>query len=60
VTREVEIHGERVKLYEVRGYSDGWCSDPELTQRIERRRRDLLRILRAAAKDMAANVDIDH
>ncbi|MFQ5850416.1 MAG: hypothetical protein ACE5JU_07485 [Candidatus Binatia bacterium] len=54
MTRQIQIHGQRINLYRVRGYDNAWCSDPRLALRIQRKRQQLLRELRSTAQDLQA------
>ena len=55
--REVELNGQQVKLYKVRGYENAWCSDPRLTHQIERKRREIFRELRLTTKQIKTIAD---
>lgn len=52
--RQVEINGQRLKLYRVNGYENAWCSDLQLAQQIGQRRQQLLRELKSTAQDIVA------
>lgn len=54
MTRQVKIHGRRLRLYRVHGYDNAWCSDPELTEMIQRKRGQLLRELRYTPEEVEA------
>lgn len=49
-TREIEVHGKRIKLYKVGAYDNAWCSDPRLAHKIEQRRREQDRQLQLLIK----------
>ncbi|MFQ5851095.1 MAG: hypothetical protein ACE5JU_10980 [Candidatus Binatia bacterium] len=51
MTREVEVHGRRIKLYRVRKYPNAWCSDRSLAHQIGQKRKKLLRELRLTTEE---------
>jgi len=54
MTKDIQLHGQQLKLYRVSGYANAWCSDQQITQRVERKRKELFRELRYTEKQTKA------